>query len=423
MMWVMFLIFLILLFTGVPIAFALGLSSFVYLITTDIPLVVIAQKIYAGMDSFTLLCIPGFMLAGSLMNTGGITKRIFNFCNALVGHIRGSMAMVNVLDSMVFAGISGTAIADVCSLGSMIIPAMVDEGYEDDFTVSLTASTSVVGPIIPPSVPMVVAGSVTATSVGKMFAGGLVPGIMLGVSFLIVTWFISMKRNYPKHGRQSIKQILKSCYDAIFALLMPLIMMTGILGGFFTPTEAAIITVAYSLIVGIFIYRELKPKLIVQIVGETMRSAASILVLIGTANVFGWILISERVPQAIANGILQITDNYFLVVLIINLILLFAGMFMESLAAILILFPVLQPVAMGIGMSPVHFGVMAILNLMIGLITPPVGMCLCTAAQIGKVPYSRAIKANWPFLIASLVVLMLVSYFPVFTTFVPNLMK
>lgn len=423
MIWAMFIIFLFLLFNGVPIAFSLGISSLFYLITTDIPLTVIAQKIYAGMDSFTLLCIPGFMLAGSLMNTGGITKRIFNCCNALVGHIRGSLAMVNVLDSMLFAGISGTAIADVCSLGAMIIPAMVDEGYEDDFSVALTASTSVIGPIIPPSVPMVIAGSACAISVGKMFAGGIIPGILLGVAFLIVTAYISKKRNYPVHGRKSLKEIFKAIYDAMFALLMPLVMMTGILGGFFTPTEAAIVTVAYSLIVGVFVYKDLNPKLIAQIVAETMRSAGSILVLIGAANVFGWILISEKVPQAVANGILGITDNYFLVILIINLILLFAGMFMESIAAILILFPVLLPVATGVGMDPVNFGVMAILNLMIGLVTPPVGMCLCTAAQIGKISYAKAIKANWPFLIACLVVLMLVSYIPAIVMYFPNMMN
>lgn len=418
----MFIIFFILLFIGAPIAYALGISSLFYLMTSDTPLIFLAQKMYAGIDSFTLLCIPGFMLSGALMNTGGITKRIYRFCNSLVGHIRGSLAMINVLDSMFFAGISGTAIADVCSLGSMIIPAMVEEGYEDDFSVALTASTSVMGPIIPPSVPMVIAGSAVTISVGKMFAGGIVPGLMLGISFMIVTYYIANKHNYPKHRKYSLKEILAITKDTIWALLMPVILMVGISGGFFTPTEAAIVTVLYSLVVGVGIYRELNIKRIISVTAENMHNAASILILIGLANVFGAILTNERIPQMIAQSILMISDNYYVVILIINIILLITGMFMESLAAILILFPVLLPVATSVGMDPIHFGVMSVLNLMIGMVTPPVGMCLASAAQIGKVPLKRAILANMPFLIAMLIVLALVSYVPFTVTFLPSLL-
>ena len=418
----MFIIFFILLFIGAPIAYALGISSLFYLMASDTPLIFLAQKMYAGIDSFTLLCIPGFMLSGALMNTGGITKRIYRFCNSLVGHIRGSLAMINVLDSMFFAGISGTAIADVCSLGSMIIPAMVEEGYEDDFSVALTASTSVMGPIIPPSVPMVIAGSAVTISVGKMFAGGIVPGLMLGISFMIVTYYIANKHNYPKHRKYSLKEILAITKDTIWALLMPVILMVGISGGFFTPTEAAIVTVLYSLVVGVGIYRELNIKRIISVTAENMHNAASILILIGLANVFGAILTNERIPQMIAQSILMISDNYYVVILIINIILLITGMFMESLAAILILFPVLLPVATSVGMDPIHFGVMSVLNLMIGLVTPPVGMCLASAAQIGKVPLKRAILANMPFLIAMLIVLTLVSYVPFTVTFLPSLL-
>ena len=418
----MFIIFFILLFIGAPIAYALGISSLFYLMTSDTPLIFLAQKMYAGIDSFTLLCIPGFMLSGALMNTGGITKRIYRFCNSLVGHIRGSLAMINVLDSMFFAGISGTAIADVCSLGSMIIPAMVEEGYEDDFSVALTASTSVMGPIIPPSVPMVIAGSAVTISVGKMFAGGIVPGLMLGISFMIVTYYIANKHNYPKHRKYSLKEILAITKDTIWALLMPVILMVGISGGFFTPTEAAIVTVLYSLVVGVGIYRELNIKRIISVTAENMHNAASILILIGLANVFGAILTNERIPQMIAQSILMISDNYYVVILIINIILLITGMFMESLAAILILFPVLLPVATSVGMDPIHFGVKSVLNLMIGMVTPPVGMCLASAAQIGKVPLKRAILANMPFLIAMLIVLTLVSYVPFTVTFLPSLL-
>lgn len=418
----MFIIFLLLLLVGVPIAYSLGISSLCYLLTSNIPLSLMAQKIFAGIDSFTLLCVPAFMLAGSLMNTGGITKRLFKFCNSLVGQYRGSLAMLNVLDSMFFAGISGTAIADVCSLGAIIIPSMKEEGYEDDFTVALTASTSVIGPIIPPSVPMVIAGSALYISIGKMFAGGLIPGVILGLSFLGCTAYISYKRNYPKHERYTIRQILHTLKECIWALLMQVVLFGGILGGFFTPTEAAVVTVAYALFVGIFIYKELNLKNIFSIVLTSLRSSASILALIGIANIFASILISEKIPQAIASFILSITDNKFLLILIINLILLLAGMFMETNASMLILFPVLYPVATSIGMDPVHFGVMAVINLMIGLVTPPVGICLTTAAQIGKVPFTRAVKANTPFLIIMFIVLLLVAYVPEVVMFIPNLL-
>lgn len=418
----MFIIFLVLLAIGMPIAFSLGMASLFYLLTSDTPIIFLAQKMYAGIDTFTLLCIPGFMMAGALMNTGGITKRLFKFCNALVGRIRGSLAMINVLDSMFFAGISGTAIADVCSIGAMIIPAMKKEGYEGDFTVALTASTSVIGPIIPPSVPMVIAGSACTLSVGKMFAGGIVPGLLLGVAFMIVTARIAYKRNYPKHRGYSPKEIFYITKEAMWALLMPFILMFGIAGGFFTPTEAAIVTVLYSLIVGILVYGELHFKHILSITAENMHNAASILVLIGLANVFGAILTNERIPQTVANAILGFSNNYFVVIFIINVILLIVGMFMESLAAILITFPVLLPVATSVGMDPIHFAVMSVLNLMIGLVTPPVGMCLTTAAQIGKIPLKAAIIANVPFLLAMLVVLTIVSYVPITVTLLPSLL-
>ena len=238
MIGLMFVVFLILLLLNVPIAYSLGGAAMFYLFTSNMSLAVLAQKFYAGMDSFTLLCIPGFMLAGALMNGGGITKRILDFCNAFLGHITGSLALVNVVASMIFAGISGTAIADVVSLGGMLIPAMVEDGYDDDFSVAVTASSSVVGPIIPPSVPMVIAGSCVSISVGSMFQAGLIPGIMLGLGLCIPTYIISKKRNYPKHARSPWSQRWKITKSAIWALLMPLILLGGILSGVFTPTEA-----------------------------------------------------------------------------------------------------------------------------------------------------------------------------------------
>ena len=418
----MFIIFLVLLLIGVPIAFSLGLSSLFYLFTNNIPLTVISQKFYSGMDSFTLLCIPGFMLAGALMNGGGITRRILNFCNSFLGHFRGSLALVNIVASMVFAGISGTAIADVCSLGSMLIPAMVDDGYDDDFSVAVTAASSVVGPIIPPSVPMVIAGSCVSISVGKMFQAGIIPGILLGMALCIPTYIISVKRNYPRHDRAGWKVRLETTKDAIWAMLMPVILLGGILSGVFTPTEASIVTCVYALVVGVFVYKEIQITDVPRIVWENIRACASIIVLIGLANVFAYILTAERIPQMVANSILSITDNRIVVILLINVVLLFVGMFMESLAAILITFPVLLPVATAVGMEPVHFALMAILNLMLGLTTPPVGMCVCTGAQIGKISAFKAFKATIPFLATSLIVLMLVSFIPQLTLWIPSIL-
>ena len=419
----MFIIFLVLLLIGVPIAFSLGLSSLFYLFTNNIPLTVISQKFYSGMDSFTLLCIPGFMLAGALMNGGGITRRILNFCNSFLGHFRGSLALVNIVASMVFAGISGTAIADVCSLGSMLIPAMVDDGYDDDFSVAVTAASSVVGPIIPPSVPMVIAGSCVSISVGKMFQAGIIPGILLGMDLCIPTYIISVKRNYPRHDRAGWKVRLETTKDAIWAMLMPVILLGGILSGVFTPTEASIVTCVYALVVGVFVYKEIQITDVPRIVWENIRACASIIVLIGLANVFAYILTAERIPQMVANSILSITDNRIVVILLINVVLLFVGMFMESLAAILITFPVLLPVATAVGMEPVHFALMAILNLMLGLTTPPVGMCVCTGAQIGKISAFKAFKATIPFLATSLIVLMLVSFIPQLTLWIPSILN
>lgn len=419
----MFIIFLVLLLIGVPIAFSLGLSSLFYLFTNNIPLTVISQKFYSGMDSFTLLCIPGFMLAGALMNGGGITRRILNFCNSFLGHFRGSLALVNIVASMVFAGISGTAIADVCSLGSMLIPAMVEDGYDDDFSVAVTAASSVVGPIIPPSVPMVIAGSCVSISVGKMFQAGIIPGILLGLALCVPTYIISVKRDYPRHERADWKVRAQTTKDAIWAMLMPVILLGGILSGVFTPTEASIVTCVYALIVGVFVYKEIKITDVPRIVWENIRACASIIVLIGLANVFAYILTAERIPQMVANSILSITDNRIVVILLINVVLLFVGMFMESLAAILITFPVLLPVATAVGMDPVHFALMAILNLMLGLTTPPVGMCVCTGAQIGKISAFKAFRATIPFLATSLFVLMLVSFVPQLTLWIPSILN
>ncbi|WP_188456260.1 TRAP transporter large permease [Virgibacillus oceani] len=418
---ILFLSFLVMIFIGVPIAFSLGLASLIYLLLGDISLTIIPQKMFEGINSFTLLCIPGFILAGNLMNAGGITRRIIDFTNNVVGHIRGGLGLANVGASMGFAGISGTALADTASIGSVLIPAMKKEGYDAPFSVAVTSSSSTIGPIIPPSLPMIILGTLATVSIGDLFIAGVIPGILLGIGLMIVSYIISVKRKYPRGERQSISVIFKSFWGAFWALLMTVVILFGILSGFFTPTEAAIIAVVYALVVGLFIYRDLKVKEIPKIILDSVVDAAGIMVLVGFANLFGWILISEQIPQLIADVILSISENPIIVILLINLLLLFVGMFMETIAAIVILFPVLLPIAIQIGMDPVHFGVMMVLNLMIGLSTPPVGVCLFVASSIGKISIGRASKALLPFLGVSLIVLLLVAFIPEITLFLPSL--
>ncbi|KAA0566503.1 TRAP transporter large permease [Bacillus sp. CH30_1T] len=420
---ILFISFLILIFISVPIAFSLGISSIIYLLIADIPLSIVPQKMFAGLNSFVLLCIPGFILAGNLMNAGGITERIIGFTNNFVGHIRGGLGLANVGSSMGFAGISGTAVADTASIGAVMIPAMKKEGYDADFSAAVTSSSSTVGPIIPPSLPMIIVGTLASVSIGDLFLAGAVPGVLLGLSLMLVTYVISVKRKYPKGERQPIGVIAKSFTGAFWALLMTFVILFGILGGYFTPTEASIVAVVYALVVGMFVYKELKLKDLPKILLDSMVSTASIMFLVGFANLFGWILVSEQIPVLVADGILGISDNPIVVILLINLLLLFVGTFMETIAALVILFPVLLPVASSVGMDPVHFGVMMVLNLVIGLSTPPVGVCLFVASSIGKVSIGKTSKALLPFLGASLVVLLLVAFIPEITLFLPGLFK
>ncbi|GGC84561.1 hypothetical protein GCM10007216_14060 [Thalassobacillus devorans] len=418
---ILFVTFIVLIFLSVPIAFSLGLSSLVYILIADIPLNVIPQKMFGGINSFTLLCIPGFILAGNLMNSGGITERIIDFANKLVGHIRGGLGLSNVGASMGFAGITGTALADTASIGSVMIPAMKKEGYDAPFSVAVTSSSSTIGPIIPPSLPMIILGTLATVSIGDLFIAGTIPGLLLGLSLMAVTYIISKKNNYPKGERQKFSVITKSFFGAFWALMMTVIILFGILSGYFTPTEASIVAVVYALLVGIFIYRDLKLHMLPKILLDSMVSTAGILVLVGMANLFGWILVSEQIPQLVADSILAISENPIIVILLLNVLLLFVGTFMETIAALVILFPVLLPVAMEIGMDPIQFGVLMVLNLMIGLSTPPVGVCLFVASSIGKVSLGQASKALLPFLGVSLLVLLAVSFIPSITLYLPSL--
>jgi tripartite ATP-independent transporter DctM subunit len=420
---ILFVSFIFLIFFGLPVAFSLGVSSLIYLLIEDIPLTIMAQKMYAGIDSFTLVSIPGFILAGNLMNTGGITKRIIAFANAILGFIRGGLSLANIGASMLFAGISGTALADTASIGAMLIPAMKEEGYEADFSAAVTASSSTVGPIIPPSLPMIIAGTLTGISVGKLFIAGAVPGLLLGVSMMFVSYAISVKRGHPKGERQPVGVIWKTFKESVWAMGLTALILFGILSGVFTPTEASIIAVVYAVLVGKYIYKELKFSQLPESIIESIKMSAAIMILVGFANLFAWILASEQIPQMIAQGILAISSNKYVVILLINLLLLFVGTFMETIAALIILFPVLLPVALSIGLDPIQFGVMAVLNLVIGLTTPPVGVCLFVASSIGEVSLAKISKAVLPFLAVSLIVLLLVSYVPAISLFLPSLLN
>lgn len=418
----LFIVFFLLLFCGVHVAFALGISSVFYLLLADMSLVSVPQKMFAGINSFTLLCIPGFVLAGNLMNSGGITRRIIRFCNACLGHIRGGLGLANVGSSMVFAGISGTALADTASIGAIMIPAMEKEGYRPSYAAAVTAASSTVGPIIPPSLPMIIVGALTGVSVSKMFLAGAIPGLMLGVGMMVMVYIIGKTQKHPKGDVCSFKERADAFFKAFWAIMLTVLILFGILGGVFTPTEASIGAVVYAVIVGRFIYKELKFRDLPAIILQSIISTAAIFMLVGFANVFAWILTTNQIPQMIANAILTISDNKFVILLLINILLLFVGTFMETIAALVILFPVLMGITTPLGIDPIQMSTIMVLNLIIGLSTPPVGVCLFVASSIGKVSIMETTKAILPFLAINLFVLMLVTYIPALSLTLPNLL-
>lgn len=420
---ILFIVFIGGLIVGIPVAITLGIASLAYLLISGIPVVVMPQKMYAGMDVFVLLSIPGFILAGNLMNRGGITQRIIRFANSLVGWIRGGLGLTNIAASMLFGGITGTAVADAASIGGVMIPGMKKAGYPADFSAAVTAASSTVGPIIPPSVPMIIVGALSGISVGQMFLAGAVPGILMGLAMMVTAYVISVRKNFPRQKWQGFGEVTRSFSGAFWALAMTFLIIYGLLSGLATPTETAIVASVYAFIVGAFIYRELPVAKLPSILVESGTSAAGILALVGFANVFGWILVSERIPQAIADGVLGITDNRFLVILMINLLLLVVGMFMETIAALIILFVPLLSLAEAVGIEPLHFATFAVLNLMIGLTTPPVGVCLFVCAGIARLPLMPVVKAIMPFLLTNIAVLLAVSYIPALATWLPSLLS
>lgn len=416
-------IFVVCLLIGVPIAFSLGAASVTFLMVAGgIPFDIIAQRMFNGLDSFPFMAIPFFVLAGELMNSGGITRRLVNFADTLVGHMKGGLAHVNIVTSMFFAGITGSAIADTSAIGSMLIPAMNKEGYDSDFSAAVTASSSVIGPIIPPSIPMVIFSLLSGTSVAALFLAGVIPGILLGFGLMAVAYVISRKRNYPKRpGLPNIRAILRGFVAALIPLMMPLIILGGILGGVVTATEASGIAVVYGLVVGFAVYRNLTLKKLYEIFISTAKTVGIVFLVIAASSAFNWTLTIAQVPQTITSFVSDNIQSQALLLLAMNVVLLFFGTFMEGTAAMIITVPILMKMAAVFSINPVMLGAIVVLNLMIGLITPPVGLCLFVACGIARVSVEKLVRAIWPFLLVEVAVLLITTYVPGVSLLLPRL--
>lgn len=418
----MFVILFALLIAGAPVAVALGVSSLFFIATSGMPSLVVLHNMVNGINSFPLIAVPFFILAGHLMNTSGITTKIFAFARATVGWMYGGLGHVNVGASVIFAGMSGAAVADAGGLGNIEIKAMREAGYDTDFSVGITAASSTIGPIVPPSLPLVVYGVIANASIGQLFAAGIIPGLVMAVALMIMVAIYSKVRKYPRDDTFRIGVFGRTFADAILPLFTPIIIVGGILSGAFTPTEAAIAAVVYAMFLGLAVYRTLNWERILKVSMDTVETTASIMMIVASSAIFGWILTANQVAQKFAGGLLTMTDSPTLIILVIMLIVLLVGCFMETIAAITILTPVLLPVAVSIGIDPVHFGIILILNLMIGLLTPPVGMVLYVLSKVSDVPFERCVVATAPFLVPLLLVLMLLSFVPGLSMWLPELL-
>lgn len=417
--------FLVLLFAGMPIGFTIGSVALFAIYQMDMPVMfnMVPQRFFAGLDMFTLMAMPFFILAGHIMNKSGITHRLVNFANVLVGHLRGGLAHANIIASIFFAGMTGAAVSDTAAIGTMLIPAMVEDGYDKDFSAAVTASSSIIGPTIPPSNMMVIYGSLMGVSIAGLFAAGFVPGLLLGGMLMILSGYISKKRGYPKKERRSsFKEMIVAFWDAILALLMPIIILGGILSGVFTPTEAASIAVAYAFIIGKFVFKSLKLKDIPSLLEDTARTTGVVFLIIASASILGWILASERVPEQIAAMFMQISNNRYVILLLINLLMLIVGMFMDIAAALVILGPILHPLAINLGVPPIQFGIIMVLSLNVALMTPPVGACLFVVSGITKLSLEQITKAIWPFIVVEIITLFAITFIEPISMFLPRLL-
>lgn len=411
---VLFGSFAILLILTVPIGISLGIASLIAIVYSgSLPTEFLMKELVNSIDSFPLMAVPFFILAGEIMGKGGISERLFNVANAVVGNKTGGFAIATIITCMFFAAISGSGPATVAAIGSIMIPSMVKQGYDLKFATAVVAAAGSIGVIIPPSIPMVIYGVTGNASIGDLFIAGIIPGLLVGIALSIWAYLYSKKKGFKGTDEPtSIKNIIKATWDAKWALLVPVIILGGIYGGFFTPTEAAVIAVVYGLIAGMFIYREIKIKMLPKVFSDSALMTATILIIVGTATAFGRLLTLEQIPNQVAEAMLAISESPTVIILLITVFLLFVGCFMDTLAAIIILTPILLPVATQIGYDPVHFGIIMVVNLAIGFITPPLGVNLFVASGISGLSIESLSRAIIPFFFAMLITLILIIFIP-----------
>jgi C4-dicarboxylate transporter DctM subunit len=408
---------------GLPIALCMGFTAVIFFVAlgqADV-LLMLPARMYSGTTSFTLLAIPFFILAGNLMNTGGMTQRLVRFAQCLVGHIRGGLGHVTVVTNMIMAGMSGSAVADATGTATILIPAMEKAGYPRSFSAALVGAASTIGPIIPPSIPFVLFGSITGTSVGRLFLGGFLPGVLMGLFLMVTVAILSKRRGYRREERASRHELMIATLQATPAWGAPIIIIGGILAGLFTPTEAAVAASVYALILGMLVYGEIKPADLPRILWETVQNTIQVLFIVAAASIFGFLLVRQQVPMALVEGMMSLSSTPWVVLLVINVILLVLGCFMEAIAIMLLAVPIFMPLITRVGVDPVHFGVLLTLNLMIGLLTPPVGMVLYAVSSVSKVPLWPLAKELVPYILALTVCLGLVTYVPGIVVWIPNL--
>ena len=415
-------VFVALIVIGVPIAFVLGLVPLSYLIfIKGIPFIAIATKLYAGIDNYVLLALPFFVLAGNIMNNTGITRDLINFANLLVGRMRGALAQITVVVSVIFAGLTGAAVADVAAIGSIMIPSMKEQGYPTDYAAAVVVAASIIGPIIPPSIIMVIYASVTGESVGALFMGGFVPGILIGIVLMILCYYYARKYNHPRRtAKIAFKEALLTCRRSIPALLVPVIIVGGILSGMFTPTEAAAFACFYATVIGVFYYKSLNVKNMTESLISAGIVSGTILLIISTSQVFSMVLTLERIPEMVAHAMTSTITNKYVFLLIINVLFFFLGMVMETSASVIMITPILLPIAVSYGIHPLHFALVMIVNLNIGLMTPPVGVCLFTAVPIAKVTMEQLVPKVMPFVAVEMFVVLIITYIPELLLFLPR---
>lgn len=421
---IFFSLFIGLIIIGVPIAYSLGLSSaFLILTHLHLPTVLVAQHMFAAVDSFSFLAIPFFMLAGAFMSYGGVTKRLINFAHSLVGSFSGGLAQVVAVSGMFFGAISGSSAATTAAIGAIMIDAMEEKGYEREFTAGVVAAGGMVGIIIPPSITLVVYGVIAGVSIGELFLGGFGPGILMGVLMCILSYFICKKKGWGGEGKFKIGNVIKAFLESFWALLTPVIIIGGIYGGIFTPTEAAAVACVYGLIIGFFVYKELKIRDLPKIISKAVYSTTVIMFIIAAAKVFGWILTNAQIPQQIGAFIAAIAPNKFVFLIYMNIILLILGTMVNPSAAVVILTPILLPTVIQFGISPIFFGVLMIVNLAIGNVTPPVGLDLFVVSAVTRISIDRIARAMFPYLLILILGLLIVTYVPGIIMFLPNLLS